>query len=73
MPAVTYDGAVAERTSHLRHLGIYFDRMLTYRKHVETTALKRKKGLSVLKAMAAEGTGQRHLFLLYPSAQCHRL
>ena len=66
-PAVTLDGAVVERTSHLRYLGIHFDRMLTYRKHVETTAPKCKKGLSVLKAMAAKGIGQRHLFLLYQS------
>ena len=45
MAAVTFDGAVVERTSHLRYLRIHFDRMLTYRKHVETTALKCKKGL----------------------------
>ena len=52
--------------NHLRHVRIHSDRMLTYRKHVETTmtALKRKKGLSVLKAMAAKGIDQRHLFLL---------
>ena len=49
------DGAVIERTSQLRYLGIHFDRLLTYRKHVETTAPKRKKGLSVLEAMAAKG------------------
>ena len=65
MPAVTLDGAVAERTSHLRYLWVHLDRMLAYRKHVETTALKYKKGLSVLKAMAAKGIEQRHLFLLY--------
>jgi ribonuclease HI len=41
--------------------------MLTYRQHVETTALKCKKGLSVLKVMAAKGIEQRHLFLLYQS------
>ena len=41
--------------------------MLTYRKHVETTAGKCKKGLSVLKAMAAKGIKQRHLFQLYQS------
>ena len=35
-----------------------------YRKHVETTALKCKKGLSVLKAMSIKGIEQRHLFLL---------
>ena len=64
MPAVTSDGAVVEQTSHLRYLGIHFDRMLTYRKHVETTALKCKKGLN---AMAAKGLEQRHLFLLYQS------
>ena len=32
---------------------------------METTALKCKDVLSVLKAMAAEGIEQRHLFLLY--------
>ena len=53
MPAVTFDGAVAERTSHLRYLGIHFERMLTYRKHMEATALKCKKGLSVMKATSA--------------------
>jgi len=61
MPAVTLHGAVVERTSHLRYLGIHFDRMLTCRKHAETTALKRKKGLSVLKTMAAKGIKERHL------------
>jgi len=65
MPAVTFDRAVVERTSHLRYLGIHFDRMLTYRQNMETTALKCKKGLSVLKAMAAKGIEQHHLFLLY--------
>ena len=39
--------------------------MLTYRKHVERTALKCKKCQSVLMAMAAKGIEQRHLFLLY--------
>ena len=66
-PAVTFDGAVVERTRHLRNLGIHFDIMLTNRKHVETTALKCKKGLSVLKAMATKGIEQCHLFLLYQS------
>ena len=32
MPAVIFDGAVVEQTSHLRYLGIHFDRILTYRK-----------------------------------------
>ena len=50
MPAVTFDGTVAERTIHLRYLNI----MLTYRKHVETTTLRCKKGLSVLMASAAK-------------------
>ena len=36
-------------------------------KHVETTTLKCKKGLSVLKAMAAKDTEQRYFFLLYQS------
>ena len=64
MPAVTFDGAAAEQTSHLRHLGIQSNRMLTSRKHIETTAMKCKKGLSVLKAMVAKGIEQCHFFLL---------
>ena len=35
MPAVTFDGAVVERTNHLRYLGIHFDITLTYKQHVE--------------------------------------
>ena len=53
MPAVTFDGAIVQRTNHLRYLRVHFDRLLTYR-HMETTALTFKKGLS-------------HLFLLYQS------
>ena len=48
----------------MRYHGTPFYRMLTHRKHVETTALKCKKSL---KAMAAEGIEQCHLFLLYQS------
>ena len=51
----------------MRYLRIYFDRMLPNRKHVQTTALKYKKGLLVLKAMDAKGIEQCHLFLLYQS------
>ena len=59
---------MVERTSHQRYLiGIPFDRVLTYREHVETTAPKRNKGLSVLKVMAAKGIEPRHLFLPYQS------
>jgi hypothetical protein len=29
MPAVTFDGAVVERTNHLKYPGVHFDRMLT--------------------------------------------
>jgi len=42
LPAVTFATAVVERTCHLRYPGIHFDRMLTYIKHVEITALKLK-------------------------------
>ena len=66
MPVVTFDGAVLKRTSHPKYIGIHFDRMLIYRKHVETTAWKCKKGLSVLKAMAANGI-ELHFFPLYQS------
>jgi len=44
------------------------DRMLTYRQHMEATEPKCKKGLSVLKVMAAKGIEESHLFLLCPSA-----
>ena len=47
--------------------GIHSDRMLTYRKHVERTALKFKKCQSVMKALVAKGIEQRHLLLLYQS------
>ena len=33
MPAVTFHGAVVERTNHLRYLRVHFGRMLTYRQH----------------------------------------
>ena len=39
--------------------------MPTYRQRAETTALKCKKGLSVLEAMSAKGFEQRYLLLLY--------
>ena len=41
--------------------------MLTYRKHVETTVLKCKEGLSVQKAIAVKSIEQHHLFQLYQS------
>ena len=65
MPAVSFNGEVIERTNSLRYLGIYFDRMLTYKEQVESTKLGCKKGLSALKAMPSKGIEQRHLFLLY--------
>ena len=66
-PDVRFNGSVIERTNQLRYLGMYFDRMLTFRQHVEATTLKCRKGLSVLKAMASKGIEQRHLFQLYQS------
>ena len=65
MPAITFNGTAIEQTDHLKYLGIHFDRALTYRKHVEAIVLKSRKGLSVLKAMAAKGIEQRHLFKIY--------
>ena len=63
MPAVSF----IEHTNSLRYLGIHFDRMLTYKTQVDSTKLRCKKGLSVLKAMASKGIEQCHLFLLYQS------
>ena len=70
---VTFGGTDIERTDQLRYLGVHFDRMLTFNKHVEATALKCKKGLGALKAMAAKGIEQRHLFLLYQSVVLSRI
>ena len=57
----------SKEQNDLRYLVIHFDRMLTYRQNMETTALKCKKGLSVLKAIAAMGIEQNHPFLPYQS------
>ena len=67
MPAVSFIGEATERSNSLRYLRIHFDRMLTYKTQVESTKLRCKKGLSMLKAMALKGIKQRHLFLLYQS------
>ena len=67
MPAVSFNGEAIERTNSLRYLGIYFDRMLTYKAQVESMKSRCKKELSALKAMTSIGIGQRHLFLLYQS------
>ena len=39
MPAVSFNGEVIEYTNSLRHFGIQFDRMLTYKTQVEATKL----------------------------------
>ena len=61
-----------EWTSHMRYLGICFDRMLTYR-HVETTALQCTKG-----SVSPEGNGCKWYWTMPPlpavsksGAQCH--
>ena len=67
MPAVTFWLRCGWTSKSSEIHGIHCDRMLTCRKHEERTALKFKKCQSVLKAMAAKGIEQRHLFLLYQS------
>ena len=67
MPAVSFNREVIERTNSLRYPSIHFNTMLTYKTQVESTKLRCKKGLSVLKAMTSKGIEQRHLFLLYQS------
>ena len=66
-PDARFNGAVIQRVTQLRYLGMHFDRMLTFRQHVEATTVKCRRGLSVLKAMASKGIEQRHLFRLYQS------
>ncbi|NQZ78185.1 MAG: endonuclease/exonuclease/phosphatase family protein, partial [Ekhidna sp.] len=62
---VFFNGTQIDQTDNLRYLGIGFDRMLTFRKHVENIVLKCKKSLSAMKAMAAKGIEQRLIFRLY--------
>ena len=64
MPAISFNGEAIEHTNNLRFLGIHFSTMLTYKKQVESTTFRCKKGLSALKIMAAKGTEQHHLLLL---------
>ena len=67
MPAVSFNGEVIARMNSLRYLGIHFDMTLMYKTQVESTKLRWKKGLSMLKAMATKGIKQQYLFLLYQS------
>ena len=46
----------------------HFVRLLTHTMRVESTKHRYRKGLSALKAMAAKGIEQYHLFLLYHNA-----
>ena len=62
IPAVTFDGAVVEWRSHLRYMGS----TLTECWPTENM-WKEQHYQSVMKALAATGTEQRHLFLLYQS------
>ena len=56
-----------------RYLGIHFDRKLTYRQHAETTALKCKKGLLILKAVAKATSSKTMIFMLdHPSMQARQ-
>ena len=73
MPAVIFNGAVDERTNHLRHFEIDFDRMLTYGQYVETTALKGRKGLSVLRMTRLQRTTTPLPAVSKCGAQRHRL
>ena len=67
MPAVSFNGEVIARMNSPRYLGIHFDMTLMYKTQVESTKLRCKKGLSMLKAMASKGIKQRHVFLLHQS------
>ena len=69
MSAVSFNGEVVERMNCLRYLEIHFDRMLMYKAQIESTKLKCKKALSMLKAMASKGIERHHLFLLYQSVR----
>lgn len=35
-----FDGLAIERTDQLKYFGIHFDKMLTFKAHVKSTALK---------------------------------
>ena len=53
VPAVTFDGAVVDRTSHLRHRGVHFDRMLTYKRRGNNNTEVQERSVSP-EAMAAK-------------------
>ena len=56
-----------------KYLGIHFDRKLTYRQHAEATALKCKKGLLILKAVAKATSSKTMMFTLdHPSMEARQ-
>ena len=65
MSAVSFNGEVIARMNSPRYLGIHFDMILTYKTQVESTNLRCKKGLSMLKAISLKFIERPHLFLLY--------
>ena len=74
MPAVTADGAVVERTNHLRYLGVHFDRMMTHRQQVNNSTEVQERPVS------PEGYGSKGHWTTPPlctvsecGTQCHWL
>ena len=47
VPAVTHSRAAFERLNLVRYLGIHIGRILSYRQHLEQTAVKCRKGASL--------------------------
>ena len=69
-PLITFCSGI---TNYPRYLGIHFDRKLTYRQHTEATALKCKKGLLILKAVAKVTSSKTMMFTLdHPSMQARQ-
>ena len=59
VPAVTFDGAVVERTSHLRYLGIH--------PHRQNADLQKTRGNNSIEVQERVFSPERHLFLQYQS------
>jgi hypothetical protein len=49
----------------MKYLGVQFDRILAFNKHVDHVIIKARRGIAAMRVMAAANCIQRYLFLLY--------
>ena len=63
-PPVTFEYEVIDRQHELKSLGVTFDRTLSFKKHIDNTAVKVKRGINAIKTMASARVEQHVLFLM---------